>query len=65
MSDGLTYKDSGLLPKGKQTKVFLASKRIGTIFRIKDGYHYRPLKSKLGGDTFSTLDQCKRSLEHE
>ena len=39
------------------------SKIIGHIQTVEGGYQYKPLGSKLVGDTFATVPEVKRSLE--
>lgn len=45
------------------TYVFLDGKRVGSIQHKESGYQYFPKNSREGGEVFSTLADCKRSLE--
>lgn len=45
--------------------VYLDDKRVGTIkhAKIRSGWQYYPLKSKIGGEVFQTIEEVKESLE--
>lgn len=45
--------------------VFLEGKRIGKIEKTYLGWQYFPKGSKLVGDPFDTIEECKESLEGE
>lgn len=45
--------------------VFLEGRRIGKIKKTVNGFQYFPMGSKLVGDPFDTLNECKQSLEGE
>ena len=62
--DQITYADARAGLKGT-VFVYLAGKRVGTIFRKPEGgYEYKPKgSSHLKGDKYPSLDACKRSLE--
>ncbi len=46
------------------TAVFCDNKRVGKIRRDSDGFRYYP-KTGEPGQSFETLEACKRSLESE
>ena len=45
--------------------VFLNNKRVGKIKLTHLGWQYFPKNSKIEGDPFKTLNECKRSLEED
>ena len=45
--------------------VFLDGKRVGKIKKTDLGWQYFPKGSKFVGDPFSTLEDCKYSLEED
>jgi len=45
------------------TAVFLDEKRVGKIKKDSDGYRYYPKGHNIAGEAFSTLGECKESLE--
>ncbi len=45
-----------------QVVVRLNGKAVGKIRRNEKGYYYQPLNSKITGDIFLTLEECKESL---
>jgi hypothetical protein len=56
----ITYKDSA-----DETAVFLKKKFVGTIKLTENGWCYFPKNQKTGGDSFVSLQLCKKSLEEE
>jgi len=56
----ITYKEFAL---GK-ISVFLEGKKIGSIFKLKDGYQYWPQdRKKYAGSFWPTLQQVKNDIE--
>lgn len=57
---GISYKSrvAGVL-------VFLDGTQVGAIRGTNNGWRYQPRGSRSFGDEFSTLNECKRSLETE
>ena len=57
----------GLDAASHTVKVFIDGRHRGTIKREheagSDGWRYYPKGNKYGGDFYSTLAACKRSLE--
>ena len=45
--------------------VYLGKKKVGAILRTADGYKYRPNGSRNEGETFPTIEECKKSLVEE
>ncbi len=43
--------------------VWLDRKQAGTIRKVAGGYQYFPKGKSKGGKIFSTVGECKRSLE--
>jgi hypothetical protein len=61
----ITYKHTiALQGKSDLTRVFLGNRLAGVIAQTRDGkFQYRPKGSKVYGDKFDTLAECKKSLE--
>lgn len=47
---------------GHNVKVYLSGKLVGHIKPVDGGFKYFPKGSKVGGETFMTIEQVKRSL---
>lgn len=51
---------------GKNIKVYLGSKRVGTIRPVNGGYSYFVyMNDKYQGEIFKTIQEVKKSLEIE
>jgi len=46
----------------RKVEVFLENKWVGTIYENSEGWYYKPKGTKIKGDTFPTLKECKLSL---
>lgn len=45
--------------------VYLDGRRIGTIRKGSDGYRYFPKGDTVGGDSYCTIGEVKKSLEED
>lgn len=45
--------------------IYLEGKVVGHIYKIGDGFQYRPKGQKKGGKVFLSFVACVRSLEDE
>ncbi|USM11494.1 hypothetical protein vBCbaSRXM_49 [Citromicrobium phage vB_CbaS-RXM] len=45
--------------------VFLDGKKVGAIRSFDEGYRYCPVGTKIKGEPFATLAECKASLEDD
>lgn len=67
----ITYKKKDDSKKDSAEKVLLDGKVVGVIRPIKNDFdggvkwQYVPKGQKVGGGTFATIEECKRSLESD
>jgi hypothetical protein len=62
----ITYREVGKPASSDwRVQVLIAGKRVGDIERVFSGYRYFPKGSNVGGASFSTIQEVKRSLEED
>lgn len=57
----ITYKREKF--DNKNVLVYLDGKKTGIIKSENGGFRYYPLGQRIGGDWFSKISDCKKSLE--
>jgi hypothetical protein len=50
---------------GVKEDVYLEGKLVGQIRYVKEGWQYFPKGSRKGGEVFSNLSDCEKSLSEE